>query len=169
MAKAKLAAATFGLGLALFSAESLLRDATGAASEASYLNQFDGRWTGSGTLRSALLGAVPLQCDVSGQARGETLEIRGQCSASGISRRVHADVRYDRDAKTYRGTWSDGSEGSRLAGSRRGDVLSLAALRSGKSETRRVVLVPEGERFRFSLAKQDGGSEPVMNIAFRRG
>jgi hypothetical protein len=130
-------------------------ESAAASGEVFYLNRFEGRWSGSGTISFASAAAgIPLRCNVSGQAEGERLQIRGECSGSGFRTKVSASLRYDTQAGTYVGAWSDSATGSAgLFGSRRGETLNLAVT-GNAADTGRMTLTAQGGWFRLSLSSR---------------
>lgn len=99
----------------------------GQASEADFLKQFEGNWSGRGSVK--LKASEPTRtvtCKLRGDAGAASLSMQGTCRAMVVaSRRISANV--EAAGTRYSGSYV-GPEGltSALSGRRSGDTVSLA-------------------------------------------
>lgn len=111
-----------------FLAAALFSLATAAhASEAEFLEQFEGTWSGSGAVKvKANSDPVSVSCSLRSRAEGEALSMNGTCRAMILaSRRIAADIRAA--GGSYSGSYSGGGKAmAALAGRRSGNTLNLA-------------------------------------------
>ena len=97
------------------------------APEAEFLSRFAGSFFGSGQIqRSATQSPNNVRCTLTGQASDSGIAISGKCRSFIFSRRIGADIRYDRQTGRYSGVYVGAAMGpAQLAGRRRGDAVVL--------------------------------------------
>ncbi|MGO4673463.1 hypothetical protein AB4Z40_11240 [Bosea sp. 2YAB26] len=103
--------------------------------EASFLQAFEGRFTGTGTLENAGGSSHKLNCKFDGDQQGSRVTLSGHCStALVLSTTVKIDLRYDPRTQRYDGEFRE-SKGTvaNLAGARRGDNLALSFRETAES------------------------------------
>lgn len=103
--------------------------------EASFLQAFEGRFTGTGKLENAGGSSHDLSCTFDGDQQGSRVTLSGRCStALVLSTTVKIDLRYDPRTQRYDGEFreSKGTVAS-LAGTRRGDNLALSFRETAES------------------------------------
>ncbi len=103
------------------------RAAASVAPEAEFLRRFAGSFSGSGQIqRSATQSPNNVRCTLTGQASESGIAISGKCRSFIFSRRIGADIRYDRQTGRYSGVYVGAAMGpAQLAGRRRGDAVVL--------------------------------------------
>lgn len=97
------------------------------ASEAEYLNRFEGSFSGKGKVRTSAEGmAHNVTCSVSGNATADRITLDGTCRALAIvSRKIGADIKVLPDG-TYAGTYTGSKIGpAAIRGRRSGDQVVL--------------------------------------------
>jgi hypothetical protein len=98
------------------------------APEESFIERFDGVWSGRGSVQRDIdRSPWRVSCNVKGNSGGERIAINGTCRAAVIaSRSFGADIRYDRRSKRYVGTYTGAKVGpAKLSGRRRGDAVVM--------------------------------------------
>jgi len=103
--------------------------------DAAFLRAFDGQFTGTGRLERANGSDHALTCEFKGNSVGRQAVFDGRCTTAiifGISMRIR--IRYDAGTRRYFGSFHE-SMGTIavLAGSRRGETLSLSFIETAKS------------------------------------
>lgn len=103
------------------------------AFEGTFLSNFEGSFSGSGTLRRGVDGGGrSINCTVTGtQQGGNAIVIQGSCGVLVFRSGVSAQIQFDPASGAYRGLWQDRNSTSDLSGSRSGDTLTLAIQRRG--------------------------------------
>lgn len=103
--------------------------------EASFLDVFAGRFTGTGTLQSAGGGSRGLSCAFTGDRQGLRVTLNGRCSTALVfGTTVRIDLVFDAKTRRYDGKFRDGrGTVADLAGARRGDRLSLSFVETAES------------------------------------
>lgn len=107
----------------------------GTTDEASFLQAFEGRFTGSGTLENAGGSSHNLSCKFDGDQQGSRVTLTGRCSTALVfSTTVRIDLRYDSRTQRYDGEFREGQGTvANLAGVRRGDNLALSFRETAES------------------------------------
>ncbi|KFC63641.1 hypothetical protein FG93_05767 [Bosea sp. LC85] len=107
----------------------------GTIDEASFLQAFEGRFTGTGKLENAGGSSHNLNCRFDGDQQGSRVTLTGSCSTALIfSTTVRIDLRYDPRTQRYDGKFREGKGTiANLAGARRGDNLALSFRETAES------------------------------------
>ena len=98
----------------------------GAAAQTDFLDRFEGSWAGEGTVQANEGEPTRnVDCDVTGTAGAESIDISGECRAMLIfSRDIGAKL--TRNGETYTGTYTGSKAGvAQLEGQLEGDTLNL--------------------------------------------
>lgn len=159
------------LTAALLLSATLLPSVPGQADEADYLARFEGRWSGSGSMKpTATAGSVPLGCSANGGSGPSTLSLGGQCSALILSRTLSADLTFNPATQRYSGVYvTEGDPPAALSGTREGDALVLAVKwpKPVNGDSDAVMIIRNAGRGHFSFtvrdAAQPGG--PLVTTA----
>jgi len=103
------------------------RAAAFVAPEAEFLRRFAGSFSGSGQIqRSATQSPNNVRCTLNGQPSETGIAISGKCGSFFFSKRIAADIRYDRQTGRYSGVYVGAGMGpAQLAGRRHGDAVVL--------------------------------------------
>ncbi|MEP9379528.1 hypothetical protein ABLE91_22645 [Aquabacter sp. CN5-332] len=116
------------LAAAILTSAAILPAIPAQADETDYLARFEGRWSGSGSMKpTAKAVSVPLGCSANGEPGRSTLSLGGQCSALVLSRNLSADLIFNPATRRYSGVYvTEGDPPAALDGTRVGDALVLA-------------------------------------------
>ena len=101
---------------------------TAFAAEASFIDRFDGAWSGRGNVQRDIdKSPWRVNCSMNGNSGAERIAINGTCRAAIIaSRSFGADIRFDRRSGRYSGTYTGAKVGpAKLSGRRRGDAIVM--------------------------------------------
>lgn len=125
---AGLAVGTLFLGAAFF-----VGPERAEAADAAFLANFEGRFSGSGTLQRGVDGGGRnINCTVTGTQQGANgIVIQGSCGVFVFRSGVSAQISFDPASGGYTGLWQDRNSTSDLTGTRSGDTLTLNIRRRG--------------------------------------
>ena len=103
--------------------------------ETGFLDIFDGRFKGTGTLQNAGERSHNLTCEFDGDRQGSRVTLQGRCSTAVIfGTTVQIDLTVDPKTGRYDGSFREGrGTVADLAGTRRGDSLSLSFVETAES------------------------------------
>lgn len=98
------------------------------ADETAFLQSFEGRFSGTGTLERAGGSSHALSCKFDGDHAGSRVTLNGNCSTALVfSTSVRIELRYDPRTQRYEGAFREGKGTvADLAGTRQGQRLSLS-------------------------------------------
>lgn len=147
------------------------------ASEQTFLDRFEGSWSGSGKVRRNLeSGPWTVKCTATGSHRTNRIVVDGTCRAAVIfNRPFGADIRYDAGTGRYSGVYTGSKIGpARLSGKRAGDVVSLTITWpkpvNGDTTATMRISNPGGGQFRITVLDQNkaGGTETTTDLRLRQ-
>ncbi len=152
--------------------------ATAQSSEKSFLQRFNARWTGGGTVvRDADRNPKRLNVSCSlGQSQGENqIDVNGTCRALIFTRPFGAKLTYDPASGRYRGTYIGANSGpATLSGKRSGDALNLTVTWNkpiNGDRTARLTIRNDGRNLAIRLTDKAGPNGPEMtttDLSFAR-
>ena len=149
--------------IAAAAALSCLMMAGTAAAQTDFLERFEGAWSGEGTVMpNEEAGTRNVDCDVTGTAGGETIDISGECRAMLIfSRDIGAKL--TRSGDIYTGTYTGSKAGAaQLEGQLEGDTLNLTMTypRPVNGDTKALMRItnPDDGQMTLTVLDQMGGT-----------
>ena len=98
------------------------------AAESDFLKRFEGSFAGGGKVsRNEAEKSAKVDCTMSGKSAGESISMSGTCRAAIVfSRKISANLKFDRGTGRYTGTYVGSSIGpAALSGKRNGDAVNL--------------------------------------------
>ena len=139
------------------------------ASEAEYLNRFEGAFEGKGQVRTSADGSPHnVTCKVSGDATETRVNLSGTCTAMAVfSRKIGADLTVSPDG-TYSGTYTGSKIGpAAITGRREGDqvVLTVNWPKPVNGDKRaKMVISNSGNGFSFAVEDEASPGGPVVRM-----
>ena len=147
----------------------LAAPASAAAQDSAFLERFEGKWTGSGTVRRSTEDSPHnARCTMTGVQEGLRLSLSGTCRVLAVfTRKVGADIQLDPATGVYSGVYSGSIIGpARISGKQRGNAISLTVTwpKPVNGDTRAAMRIENagGGQFRITVTDApSGGGQAV--------
>ena len=144
------------------------------AQNAAALQDFNGSFSGSGTLKRATeASSRALNCTFTGSTTGSRLALRGRCSAGILSTASNITVSATPGSQSVTGSYRDGTGTiADLTGSRRGNVLALAFNETAASVNPgppgRLTIAQSGSQLSISLRSTRSNSGQNLDLTLQK-
>jgi len=130
------------------------------------LKPYHGSWSGKGSVRIAPgMPMISVNCNFNNAVSGEQLQMQGKCGGALLNSTVNTSLRRTR-GENYAGQWTMSDRSAALAGSRKGNTLSLA-VDEPNEPPRHMTLSAPGNQLQLVMTRRDTGAE-VMRISLNR-
>lgn len=132
-----------------------------------FLAKLAGRWSGTGTIRTAATDApAPTKCTLQANGGGTALHISGTCDGAARGANLSVTLNWVAATQQFTGTFSGAAESgtATLYGKLNGSTLTLNVTSAGGGRST-MTLALQGVSARLGVSGRDGAGKPVQYVA----